>query len=223
MIQFQTHDQLGRQHVFNIDRTPDHCPICHHGIEPKDAKNDCLVSDDIMERVLRCPCSECGHFFVARYGRYTPAQYNLKKCIPFNIADAACPDEIKTLSPNFYDIYNQATKAEKSEWYLVAGPGYRKALEFLVKDYAIQLQPDAKEHIKKIELGPCIQQYMKNEMVRETAKRATWLGNDETHYSRKWEDKDLKDLKNLLALVITTIHGELLYDAMRKDMPTGKK
>jgi len=176
-----------------------------------------------MERVLRCPRSECGHFFVARYGRYAPAQYNLKESIPFNIPDAACPDEIKTLSPNFYDIYNQATKAEKSEWPLVAGPGFRKALEFLVKDYAIQLQPDAKEDIKKIELGPCIQQYMKNEMVRETAKRATWLGNDETHYSRKWEDKDLRDLKNLLALVITTIHSELLYDAMKKDMPTGKK
>lgn len=223
MFQLQTHDQLGRQHVINIDRIPDHCPICHHGIEPKDAKADCLVSDLIMERVLRCPRSECGHFFVAQYGRYTPSQYNLRVSVPFNIRDAACPEEIKTLSPNFYYIYNQATKAEKSEWLLVAGPGYRKALEFLVKDYAIKLKPEAVEQIKKIELGQCIQEYMKNEMVRETAKRAAWLGNDETHYSRKWEDKDLEDLKGLLRLVITTIEGELLYDAMKKDMPVGKK
>jgi hypothetical protein len=173
---------------------------------------------------LQCPRLECGHFFVARYVRFGGGSslFKLSTCIPLNIEDALCPTEVKTLSPSFYDIYNQAHKAEKSEFVLVAGPGYRKALEFLIKDYAISLQPTSADDIKKIELGPCIQKYMKNEMVRETAKRAVWLGNDETHYSRRWDDKDLQDLKNLLALVIVTIQSELLFEALKKDMPSGK-
>jgi hypothetical protein len=58
--------------------------------------------------------------------------------------------------------------------------------------------------------------------LRETAKRAVWLGNDETHYSRRWEGKDLQDLKDLLALVIVTIQSEPLFEALKKDMPSGK-
>jgi hypothetical protein len=127
------------------------------------------------------------------------------------------------LSPDFYEIYNQAQKAERSDWVLVAGPGYRKALEFLIKDYACNLHPDEIEKIRKMELGPCIQQYMINPLVKDTAQRAAWLGNDETHYLRKWEGKDLQDLKELLQLVTTIIHSELQYHKMKTDMPEGKK
>lgn len=41
------------------------------------------------------------------------------------------------------------------------------------------------------------------------AERATWLGNDETHYVRKWENKDLKDLKNLIDLTVYFISMSL--------------
>ena len=149
--------------------------------------------------------------------------YKLTGCVPLKLADAVCPEEITRLSRDFYEIYNQAQKAEESGWVLVEGPGYRKALEFLIKDYACRLNPEEAEKIKKMELGPCIQQYMKNPMVKETAQRAAWLGNDETHYLRKWEGKDLQDLKDLLALVVTTIHGEIMYENMKKDMPQGRK
>jgi hypothetical protein len=116
-----------------------------------------------------------------------------------------------------------STKAEESGWVLVAGPGYRKALEFLIKDYACGLHPEKTDKIKKMELGQCIQEFMINQMVKETAKRVAWLGNDETHYLRKWEGKDLQDLKNLLDLVVTTIQSEIMYENMKKDMPEGKK
>ncbi len=32
------------------------------------------------------------------------------------------------------------------------------------------------------------------------AERAAWLGNDETHYQRKWTDKDISDLKTVISL-----------------------
>lgn len=48
-----------------------------------------------------------------------------------------------------------------------------------------------------------------NPKIKEIAKRATWLGNDETHYFRKWEDKDLNDLKKLIEIVVYFISMEL--------------
>ena len=41
-------------------------------------------------------------------------------------------------------------------------------------------------------------------------KRAVWLGNDETHYVRKWEDKDISDLKRLIKLTVNWIENNLL-------------
>lgn len=49
-----------------------------------------------------------------------------------------------------------------------------------------------------------------------------WLGNDETHYVRKWEDKDLKDLKKLISLTIHWIEMDALTVEVIADMPDGK-
>ena len=179
----------------------------------------------LIERVFQCPPRICNHLFIARYETGSGGEYYLKECVPLDLPDAECPPEILEMSKDFYSIYDQAWKAEQRGLPLVAGPGYRKALEFLIKDYACKLHPadEEKTRIRKADLGPCIQEFMKNDMVRETARRAAWLGNDETHYLRKWEGKDLQDLKQLLALTVTTIRGELLYENMKKDMPRGKK
>ena len=39
---------------------------------------------------------------------------------------------------------------------------------------------------------------------------ATWLGKDETHYVRIWNDKDIEDLKMLMQLTVYWISRELL-------------
>jgi len=108
-------------------------------------------------------------------------------------------------------------------WKLVAGPGYRKALEFLIKDYLCLAQPDDGEQIKKVQLGPCITTYVRNEKVKAMAARAVWLGNDETHYTRKWEDKDLEDLKKLIQLTVHWIEMEEMTASVLQEMPEGKK
>jgi len=223
-MRLTTLNHEGQQQLITVDKDPDHCPICHHGIEPKDLKRDSLIEQtNSVERVLQCPRRKCGHLFIARYFANAHGYHRLAESVPITLGNVECPEELTKLSTNFYAIYNQAHKAEESGWVLVAGPGYRKALEFLIKDYAIKLHPADEEKIKKMELGPCIRQYVKNDMVKDTTQRAAWLGNDETHYLRKWEGKDLQDLKDLLALVGTAIHSELMYENMKKDMPQGKK
>ena len=157
---------------------------------------------------------------------YNPAQtskqFTLSGCVPLTVETSKSDDTINKISPDFASVYREAEEAELRNLKLVCGPGYRKALEFLIKDYVIKLNRDRAEEIKKLILGKCISEFVKNEKVKEVAARAVWLGNDETHYLRKWEDKDLQDLKNLISLTVHWIAMEELTEATIKDMPKGR-
>jgi hypothetical protein len=101
----------------------------------------------------------------------------------------------------------------------ICGVGYRKSLEFLIKDYLIKLDSTKEAEIKIKFLGKCIEEDIKNENIKNVAKRATWLGNDETHYLKKWEGKDLQDLKNLIDLTVHWLEMEDLTQKAIDDMP----
>jgi hypothetical protein len=122
-------------------------------------------------------------------------------------------------SPLFQEIYNQALQAESLKLNHIAGMGYRKALEFLIKDYLINFKEEDAEVIKGKLLGRCIKNHIENENIRELAERAAWLGNDETHYYRTWIGKDINDLKQLIDLVIHWISMEILTKKMIEGMP----
>jgi hypothetical protein len=222
----------GRQVTTGVDRFPDTCPICHRAITPIDLGYDYMIGDDNhtakVERTFRCPDAKCERTFVARYERTSitnQTHFELRTCVPAELFDLVCSEIIAKISPDYCQIYNQAHKAEQYNLETIAGPGYRKALEFLIKDYVSMLhpKPEDKEKIKTMLLGNCIATYVKNERINATAARAAWLGNDETHFVRKWEDKDLKDLKNLIGLSVRWIEMEQMTDEAIRDMPAGKK
>jgi hypothetical protein len=96
--------------------------------------------------------------------------------------------------------------------------GYRKALEFLVKDYLKIKLPGSTIDIEKKLLGKCIDELIDNPNIKAMAKRAAWLGNDETHYTRKWEDKDISDLKKLIKLTVHWIVLEKMTEQYQAEM-----
>jgi hypothetical protein len=55
----------------------------------------------------------------------------------------------------------------------------------------------------------CIENYVPDGKLKERARRATWLGNDESHYERVWTDHDIEDLKVLIKLTQNLIDDEL--------------
>jgi hypothetical protein len=118
----------------------------------------------------------------------------------------------------FIEIFNQARTAESMHLDQICGLGYRKGLEFLVKDYLVTRKPDRRDAILGGFLGPCIANYVDDPRIKEVAKRAVWLGTDETHYVRKWGDQDLSDLKNLIGLTVHWIEMELLTESMLLSM-----
>ena len=202
--------------------------MCHHGIHPVSRGWDHIFGTDasIIERVFACPLHSCGHLFLARYYKNPSSGYFfLRECVPTEPQSAQFPDELRKISPDFCAIYDEAHKAEQRGLLLVSGPGYRKALEFLIKDYLTSLQSDdaARKEIAQLPLMGCIKKYVTDRRMLITAERATWLGNDETHYIRKWEDKDLQDMKNLIQLTCYWIQSEHLTNAAAAGMPQGKK
>lgn len=129
------------------------------------------------------------------------------------------PESIKELSPAFVKIYNQSEIAEFSGLSEICGMGYRKALEFLIKDFAIHSEPSDSEAIKSMSLSSCIKKYCTISKIQVLAERSAWIGNDETHYVRKHEDRDFSDMKNFIQAIVCFIGMNLATEDAKSILP----
>lgn len=216
-----------KRYEYNMD--PDHCPICHHGVMPKQLSANNIerseMQGDILQIVYVCPRSKCQMVFIGTYRQnigynrhYPQGAHILKYTEPYRVEPPKVPDEIKKISPGYVELLSQSAAAEAHQLNQIAGTGYRKALEFLIKDYTISINPKEKEEIEKSFLGVCIDNFVSDENIKACAKRAAWLGNDETHYVKKWIEKDIDDLKKLIRLTEAWILNCVLTQNYLKDM-----
>jgi hypothetical protein len=231
MEEFHWVDIGGSRYTHDTD--PNECPLCHHAIKPEQQAWSLTGSPKpdtqaVLEIVYRCPRYECGHLFIGQFrlpgeaGRVSRLSHH-DQFVLFNVRPSAppCPNfpaAVLEISPDFVVIYTQAAAAQAFGLAQVAGVGYRKALEFLVKDYCILLNSSDDDAIKKKSLGACITDHVDDANIKECAKRATWIGNDETHYVRKWGDKDIEDLKTLIQLTVGWINNSVLTKQYLGDM-----
>jgi len=128
--------------------------------------------------------------------------YSLDELKPSTYLPRDFGKDIELISIDFVKIFNQSAQAEELGLDEIAGPGFRKALEFLIKDYAILRNPSKEQEITKSLLGSVIASYVDDNRIVSTAKRAAWLGNDEPHYYRRWKDQDINDMKKLMELTV---------------------
>ena len=211
-----------------VDKTyspPDFCPFCHRHSAFTDLSYYGIGTGGRNEeyRVVHCCNNElCGEGFVARYRVSTGDYLSFQQVFGGRKATRNFSESVVAVSPKFVTIYNQSEIAEGEGLIEVCGIGYRRALEFLIKDYAKLKSPGDSEKIEGIFLGNCIKDYIKDERIRNVATRATWLGNDEAHYRKSW-DKDVSDLKGLIDMTLHFIEMEVAYDEIMKTMPEGKK
>lgn len=162
---------------------------------------------------FRCSRSACKKYFAVEYIFTSPsklcsiAKYSYRPPIKVKL-----PENIEKVSPVFVEIYSQATVAESEALNQIAGVGYRKAAEFLIKDYTISKNKDDEEKIKAIMLGQVIAEYLNDfPKIQALAKSVAWIGNDETHYIRRHDDKDIQDLKKFILSAAQFIAAD--YDA----------
>lgn len=189
-----------------IAELPGKCPCCETAYASSPCCTQCVENDDgtiMAYSIFFCPtCGEC--FFTCYDVIKTITNYVgvLHATYPYPNAKASFSSSINSLSPNFVKIYNQAEQAEAAGLDEIAGLGYRKSLEFLIKDFAIHEHPDEEEAIKNKPLAQCIKSYISDERITTLAERSAWIGNDEAHYIRKQEDRDVSDMKTFIQAII---------------------
>jgi Domain of unknown function (DUF4145) len=206
-----------------IQDVPDVCPICHRAVQPKQLGWYWLKERFLLQGVFQCVSLHCQNVFIGDYcsPNSTSTNWRLEGLAPSSPTPVAVPPEVAAISPTFVEIRNQVAAAEALKLDQLVGIGLRKALEFLIKDFAISEHASEKTQILQLSLGQCIDTYVPDGNIKKCAKRATWLGNDETHYLRKWETKDVNDLKALVTLTVNWIHSHLATKQFVGDMPEG--
>jgi hypothetical protein len=197
---------------------PEYCPHCGKSISPEkihisDSEDSYSSGDARFVVTFRCSRSACKKYFAVEYiftstsELCSIAKYSYRPPIKVKL-----PENIEKVSPVFVEIYSQATVAESEALDQIAGVGYRKAAEFLIKDYVISKNPSEEEHIKSIMLGKVIADYLNDfPKIQALAKSVAWIGNDETHYVRRHDGKDIQDLKKFILSAAQFIAAD--YDA----------
>ncbi len=208
----------GTKHITLMDY-PSECPECHNRTTPNYNSQVFSKDNQTIYAFLSCPNPICDKSYVAEYIEGATNRFYFKRIPKGQMRKENFPFEIEQLSPLFIKIYNEAFTAEQLELLEVSGVGFRKALEFLIKDYLIKQNPSKEVQIKSMFLGKCINELVEDNKIKETAKRAVWLGNDQTHYVKKWEDKDLLDLKKLIKLTVNWVESEIITADLNSSMP----
>lgn len=190
---------------------PNKCPHCGNGIFPKFIY---AYREDQTNLSVVSLCPVCKRLFFSNHTYYYDYSNTRTRAILINILPSfqkkiQFNKEIQELSERFINVYNQAKRAEDEGLNEIAGIGYRKATEILIKDYAIHKHPDLTEDIKKAWLKKCIETYIDNSMIKELAKASVEIGNDETHYVKLYDDCDIDDMKNFLESAILLIAADL--------------
>lgn len=155
-----------------------------------------------------CYCESCQHGYIAEYDYSISPDHRIEnfiKAYPNDFKYSHFDEYIVNLSPSFVKIYDQALTANSLGLDEIAGMGFRKALEFLVKDYAKSLDIDVSnvslsDTIDKIDYQP----------ITDIAKPCIKLLNDETHYFRKFEKVEVDNIDKLINAIIGIISAKHL-------------
>lgn len=197
------------------------CPMCKAKLSPTILHLLAYDEDSACYVTVLNYCTGCHAPFLSTYessatpirtGGSTYDAYRLVKSEPNYFSKQVFDDNILSLSPQFDKIYNQALAAESSQLDEIAGLGYRKALEFLIKDFAIHEAPTDEEKIKTTPLSQCIKNYITNDSIKTLSERSAWIGNDEAHYVRKQEDRDVSDMKSFIQACVYFIGMTLITE-----------
>lgn len=229
-ISVKYRNDQGEENYISLVKGAIKCPSCHALMQP-----DVLYSyrSNCGTFVFsRCTNQNCEKTFISQYKSLNQRLSNGYMLYAFSSIERDAGVEHKSfskiiseISPSFVRICNQAYTAQQLSLSDICGVGYRKAIEFLIKDYIMSKLSDdaAKEKIKKKLLMQCIEQDIDDAKIKAVASRATWLGNDETHYVRKWEEKDVNALCTLIDLTIHWIESEIESERLLNEMPEPRK
>lgn len=199
-------------------QVPDKCPICHYGIDM--SMDNYLNYHDIHDdsksfniiSVHSCP--HCHNGFVIMH--HMKAQKNgciekSQSAYPTTASNLQIDEDIRQISSDFYEIYNQCLIAKNDGLNQLYGMGFRKALEKLVTDFAINQNENDTDKILGMSLHNRIETYFKDSDAKTALMACKWLGNNETHYENCNDEQDLQLFEDLIEDTLYYIHREIRH------------
>lgn len=185
------------------------CPNCGYGTDSIVVNNwTCNTSDGTLLVVVH-KCTSCDYLFHANYlWSKEEDKYKFISIYP-SFKDRKFDDGIEIVSPRFIKSYHEASKAEFDGNIDLAGCGYRNAMEILIKDFAINCLGEEKKKVINNHLDEAIEKYLPNYKYKNVADVVRILGNDTTHYEKKYEEIDFSVLKQYLDIFIDLIDVEI--------------
>ncbi|EEP28236.1 DUF4145 domain-containing protein [Shuttleworthella satelles] len=127
-------------------------------------------------------------------------------------------ESISKFSPRFIDVYNQSLQAEFNGAIDIAAIGFRTSLEILIKDFAINVLDDDSSKVSELKLMGSISEYLSEDLAK-SADVIRILGNDYTHYQKKYPDMDFVILKKYMEIFVKQVE----VDYMIKNPPVARK
>ena len=187
------------------------CPHC--GSYEDGIRNGCNIYngfDGCSLAVVCLKCSACSLGYLIFY----KVSHRDKKADFGGFFPAITPsfysEALNNVSPRFIELYNQALRAENVGDIDLAAAGYRNALECLIKDYAINELKVPRDSVVKKSLHESIGEYLDERALAGSADVVRILGNDYTHYERKYSELDFSILKKYMG--VFTLLIEAKYD-----------
>lgn len=196
---------------------PATCPFCGYAVDATFLDKKAFHFNGHHVIAATCKCTSCGKtfFFASEYMKdnsFTPITIPSVSFVPY---DNKC---LASISDRFITMYNQALLSEFSGNIELAAISYRAALEILIKDFAIHELKENADDVSRKTLCNAIGEYLNQSDLVATADVVRILGNDYTHYQRKYPQHDFDLLKGYMNVFLQQI--EVLY--MIKHPPVGR-
>lgn len=209
---------------YGITEFVNECPFCKKGIHVNTLHFHTEEFDGTEYVNVMGKCPVCNEIFLAKYN-YELFQTPISKLYmnpkityyPTLIKKTEFSSYIINVSPKFVELFNQAEEIENLGMIDICGISYRRAFEFLIKDFTAFLEPEKKDEIfqdnkiSNVISNRLPEKYGINE-IKEIASRSWWLGNDYAHYTKKYENKDINDLKECIDITYKYIELYLKYN-----------
>jgi hypothetical protein len=198
------------------------CPHCSIKVKPEilfscaEFYSEC----DAGQAYVLAYCPDCGERFFILYDlaldyadsyqdNIDPEQkLFIGRHSTFPISEQYAPAYIDRISKDFIRIYGEALHAEKAGLKDVCGAGYRRAVEFLIRDYLIGKEPDQAAVIKKLTFADCAKKF--EDHIKNVVEGISRLAADFVHYTRRYEDYSLEDLKEFISILVLMIQNEIV-------------
>ena len=207
-------DKDGDDEVFSISK-PKHCSFCDVVgypifIHSFHILNETDINNRFFNEASLYWCTNCENFFLIN------SKFNHNQDLVESVyypksfkQNRVTSSFIKDNFPAFIKIFNQAEEAERLELDEICGMGFRKSLEFLIKDYCIYLFPEKIDSISNSTMAKCIEENIDSKRIKLLAKAISWLGNDECHYIKKNTDYNVNHIKSFISALLHYIECEL--------------